>query len=556
MLTRAWSLCKLYAYTIIDLRLIQIFYRFKFSFRLRAVDNLSGVELKCREIQPLVAPWNGDHLSAHQTFCIFNRHYSLFDIGWSNTTVNVEKLWRYHQNYFNFINFRHDRQYSAWCANLILDWVDCNHKPSALTWDPYPISIRVVNWIRWHSHTTGLTKTCIKSLVSQVRWLRNHLEWHLLANHLFSNAKALVFAGCFFEGQEAATWLRDGLKIIREQLAEQILSDGGHFERSPMYHCAFLVDILDLINLAKNCPQHFSEKDVCKWVEVSHSVWSWAEAMTHPDGGIVFFNDSTLNHAPSLSDIKEYAARIGVKFGSQPSTSTMRKLLSSGFISLRRADLFLAVNVAPTKPRYQPGHAHADTLSFEASLWGCRLITNSGVSTYENGMVRSSERSSRSHNTVVVDGENSSEVWASFRVARKAQPFDLFINEDDGGIEISCSHDGYKRLSPDLVHRRTFEIQSRQLVISDRVKGTFNYATAYFHFDPSYELQKLSSDCSVLLCRNGIKTVEVIVQTGNGSLDKSFYSPQFFHRVERACLAVDLVDGISQISIRWGNISA
>ena len=78
------------------------------------------------------------------------------------------------------------------------------------------------------------------------------------------------------------------------------------------------------------------------------------------------------------------------------------------------------LDVAPVGPDYLPGHAHADTLSFELSLFGQRVLVNSGTSQYEAGPERSRQRGTAAHNTVIVDGHDSSEVWAGFRVARRA----------------------------------------------------------------------------------------------------------------------------------------
>ncbi|MFB1490650.1 MULTISPECIES: heparinase II/III family protein [unclassified Thiocapsa] len=43
------------------------------------------------------------------------------------------------------------------------------------------------------------------------------------------------------------------------------------------------------------------------------------------------------------------------------------------------------LDVAPIGPDYLPGHAHADTLSFELSLFGQRVIVNGGTSRYRIG---------------------------------------------------------------------------------------------------------------------------------------------------------------------------
>ena len=72
-----------------------------------------------------------------------------------------------------------------------------------------------------------------------------------MGNHVFANAKALVYAGLFFDGIEANDWLAKGMKILVKECNEQILPDGGHFELSPMYHAIVLEDILDLINICR-----------------------------------------------------------------------------------------------------------------------------------------------------------------------------------------------------------------------------------------------------------------------------------------------------------------
>src|SRR5207237_3863965 len=80
--------------------------------------------------------------------------------------------------------------------------------------------------------------------------LEARLETHLLANHLMKNIKALMFAGALLGAPESSRWWAKGEKLLKRELAEQILADGGHFERSPMYHAEALEDLLDIRTLA------------------------------------------------------------------------------------------------------------------------------------------------------------------------------------------------------------------------------------------------------------------------------------------------------------------
>ena len=81
----------------------------------------------------------------------------------------------------------------------------------------------------------------------------------------------------------------------------------------------------------------------------------------------------------------------------------------------------LVCDVAPIGPDHLPAHAHADTLSFELSFKGRRVFVNSGTSEYGLSAERQRQRGTAAHNTLVLDEENSSEVWAGFRVARRAR---------------------------------------------------------------------------------------------------------------------------------------
>ena len=57
------------------------------------------------------------------------------------------------------------------------------------------------------------------------------------------------------------------------------------------------------------------------------------------------------------------------------------------------------LDVAEIGPIYQPGHSHADTLSFELAK-GQKLIVNSGISSYENRCYL--QRSTKLHSTVEI----------------------------------------------------------------------------------------------------------------------------------------------------------
>jgi uncharacterized heparinase superfamily protein len=347
--------------------------------------------------------------------------------------------------------------------------------------------LRIVNWIKWVLGGHALPPECVESLAVQTRWLSQHLEIHLLGNHLFVNAKALVFAGVFFEGPEAEDWLENGLRILEREVREQVLPDGGHFERSPMYHALALEDMLDLINLAATSSETIPRPRrgfADSWLETVSRMRVWLPAMCHPDGEISFFNDAAIGIAPSPMELEAYAGRLGLPSVSVPGDGVAH-FPESGYIRVQRGAMVALLDVAPVGPDYLPGHAHADTLSFELSLFGRRVLVNSGTSRYGVGPERLRQRGTAAHNTVTIDGQDSSEVWGGFRVARRAKPFGLQIREDANGVHVVCSHDGYERLPGRPIHRREWRLSDHAVEIVDTVDGKFGEAVGRLFFSPS-----------------------------------------------------------------------
>jgi uncharacterized heparinase superfamily protein len=477
------------------------------------------------------------------TFEFLNESRRIPEGGWH--VIDASDLWRYNLHYFDDLNASGAQSRRAWHQQAIDDWVRSNSPGTGTGWEPYPISLRLVNWIKYSLSGQELSASAMQSLATQVRALCQRLEYHLLGNHLFANAKALVFAGLYFEGREADAWSNKGLSLLAREISEQILPDGGQFERSPMYHALALEDVLDLVNIAKTFPVGIPSRWaplVRSWPALGERMRGWLDAMCHPDGEISFFNDAAQGIAPAPAELRRYAYELLSASGKHEAVSErprLTHLAQSGYARAEAKDVVLLIDVAPVGPDYLPGHAHADTLSFELSLFGRRVIVNGGTSRYGTGPEREAERGTPAHSTVTVDGENSSEVWAGFRVARRARPFDLAIDETDQQLRISCAHDGYKRLPGKPVHRRSWQLRTGELRIEDRIEGKYGAAEARYHLHPSVEVIMDAPATSGLLRLPGGK--EVRWRSGSAArIDSSHYAPEFGRRLPTNCLTLML----------------
>lgn len=460
--------------------------------------------------------------------------------GWNDAAQSA--LWTYNLHYFDDLRRAGWRQRADWHVELIARWMAENPPPKGVAWQPYPTSLRIVNWIAWGLARGSLPAAAAAHLADQAAWLSCNLETHLLGNHLFANLKALVFAGCFFEGALAKGWLSIGLGRLETELDEQVLADGGNFELSPMYHGIFLTDVLDLVNLAQVFPGCLPDRLEEKLRETAGRMLGWLAVMTHPDGEIAQFNDAAIGMAPNLSQLGSYASALRIAPRDVGRTLenagvTARQLPESGYVRMECPRAVVICDVARVGPDYLPGHAHADTLSYELSVAGRRIVVNGGTSRYGNDAPRVRERSTASHSTVEIDGRSSSQVWSGFRVARRARPFDVSLDKAEAALRLSAAHDGYVRLPGAPIHRRTWTMGRHNLQICDNIGANLNACARHvLHPDAVEDLPEGLS----------------YAVREPAELRPARHAPYFGVSLETRAIVVPLVNGHAEICWCWG----
>ena len=117
-------------------------------------------------------------------------------------------------------------------------------------WLPYPAALRAWSWCGLYRDLvagTGLEAAFRRELAAHAGFLRRHLESDVGGNHLVKNLKALIGPRpCSSATSRCCT---GALRLLTEQLAVQVLPDGGHYERAPAYHCQVLADLIDVADL-------------------------------------------------------------------------------------------------------------------------------------------------------------------------------------------------------------------------------------------------------------------------------------------------------------------
>ena len=472
------------------------------------------------------------HRSVERPVCCNERSFKFLnheehfngEIEWNRSSVS--KLWLYNLHYFDYL-----QQPGISLENgfaMIQEWIARNPPFLGNGWEPYTLSLRIVNWIKFLGGEDLVMRNypdITDSIYLQARTLRRVLEYHLLANHLFKNGVALFFAGNAFEGKEAVEWCTKGKEILISQLKEQILQDGGHYERSPMYHAIILEDVLDCLNLQISIKQQ-DELFISYFRQTVEKMLGFMAAIVHEDGSLPRFNDTAEGIASSLEQLKLYAARLGVCIKSENGPSDVIEKPYFGLYTILKGNWRCIIDAGPIGPDYQPGHAHCDTLSFELSYNGKLFAVNAGTYMYA-GPERNLFRSTRSHNTLEIDGREQHEIWSTFRVARRGYPRNVSITQDQDVVRFRGQHTGYERLPGRPYHQRMVQLEESGMIVFDEVISKHKHrVNSYVHLHPGVEVTSINSN-SIEASLDGSAFLIEIGSQCKFTVEDYAFSPQF-----------------------------
>lgn len=531
-------------YTLKYLKFEQFWFRFLYHFK------KPNAPLVIESLSKLSWSWNGPAIYKQSIFDDSSVRFLSLDgtvrsvLSWNDPAK--EKLWLYNLHYFDDLNSNDYVKREKIHFNFINKWILENPACTGNGWEPYPLSLRLVNWVKWFSKQDNVEQKHLSSTLQQANALSQQLEFHILGNHLFANAKALTFVGCYINNGHAEKYLDLGLKLLDREIPEQFIEDGAHFELSPMYHEILLWDLLELIDLANTSHNKKLIQRLPYWQKVATKALDWLKSMIHPDGEVSFFNDSAIGIAAKPQQVFDYAQSIGLKvIDTLPNVITNKQ---SGYSRISLSLYTLIIDHANVGPDYLPGHAHADTLSFELSVGNERVFVNSGTSLYGVSNERLRQRKTAAHNTVVVDDEDSSEVWSGFRVARRAYAKLLSVSQSVTEVCLLANHDGYTRLKGKVSHSRGFITNNTEIKIKDDLSGHFSQATAFFHLHPSMEVEIITDNIVKLVTKSKIKLT--IHSTSSIQISDSTYHPEFGVSIKNKQLKMDLVDSQLNTVIR------
>ena len=542
---------KLYYFTIINLKLSQICYRVYYVIRNkffgRRLVNTIDLNIKTSDLNYLTQFINypNSFFKEKITFEFLGKKKSFISI--SEIVFDSQdygELWCYNLNYFDFLNqINNNFQLEK---DLIFEWVERNYKSENIVWDPYPVSMRLVNLIKWFSKNFNKfdkkTKIYFLKLIQQHDlYLRKNIEFHLDGNHLLENYISLLISSIFCNKDDL---LESDFNNLNNEIKNQFLVDNFHYERSIMYHNILVEKLLNIIAIGQN-KKHSSKFDH-KLSNLHNSISKMlivTNNFLYPTYSYPSFNDVVRYRDNRVIEIIKYSKNL--KFNSIKKHKNIN-FEASGYLKFELQNSIFIYDYGDIAPKHIPGHGHCDCFSFEFFHNNIPIIVNTGTSTYEYGDRRFKERSTSAHNTISFGGNEQDEIWSRFRVARQHTieyfKLDSFTkNKLFFSGSLSNYNNQYK-------HKRNVSIENNILTVKDKVESfdKKSLPSLNLHFHPNVKIVRKSEDNFLI---NETLVLE-IKNTKNILLTDYLYADNYGNLIGSLKIEAVLIENNSEILLK------
>ncbi|MCP4609783.1 MAG: heparinase [Planctomycetes bacterium] len=417
----------------------------------------------------------------------------------------------------------------AWClsgdirfANAVVEqldsWLKQNPYGVGMNWrSGLELGIRLINWV-WALDLIKESKVINDQLQNRILDSISRHIWEIdrkysrgssVGNHLIGEAAGVFVAACYYRNlRNAAKWRAKSRAILNREILNQTFPDGGPLEQTVGYHL-FELQFFVVAGIAARA----SGQDFPK------SYWSRLEKMFEflgvlsegckdlpafgdgDDGYVLDIGNDPRNAREWLavgavlferSDFKAWAGRYAEpvewllgKQGRQSfkaipepqnKTSISRAFKSSGYYLLQHGEfdsherISVIFDCGPLGMEPLAGHGHADALSFTLRAFGKDVMIDPGTYDYFSyPKWREYFRSTRAHNTIIIDDRDQSQMLGLFLWGRRAKAECLSWQPSDVGGKVIGQHDGYMNRDDPVTHKRMLDLDGQELVIRDDI---------------------------------------------------------------------------------------
>lgn len=446
--------------------------------------------------------------------------------------------------------FTDNEKYAKEIVNQIKDFIINNPLRYGANWVcAMDVAIRIVNmtiameFIRQSKEIDDIfIADFYKSLMEHVLFIEENIEWNddVTSNHYLSDISGLFIATALFGEinlfKDKAIF---ALKELETEIDKQVYDDGGDFESSVPYHRLvlelfflplFLTERINDFNFKENYKNkikkmffflkgarlqngnsvQFGDND--SGIYFKMGIREELNFKYLLDIGSVFFNEKDLKSGDEITEdvcwLFEKAEKKYLDF-EENNNNESHYFKNSGIVILNNEDTSMALSVMPNGQNDFGGHAHNDKLSFELCIKEKDFFVDPGTYLYTPlPEKRNFFRSTDSHNTVMIDGEEQNEYIDGTLFMLKNDANAKCIEYEDN-LFIG-EHYGYKKLKKgSVIHRRKVLFADNQYQFSDEFSTSTDHLYKWnFILHSDVKIEKIeknkvllkNQDIKVLLC--------------------------------------------------------
>jgi uncharacterized heparinase superfamily protein len=340
--------------------------------------------------------------------------------------------------------------------SLVDEWIALQGSWDPLAWQPEILSRRIIAWLAHaplilNDVDVGFYRRFLRTLTRQIRYLRSTAGRTRDGVPRLRARIALTYGALCLSGQ--TRHLDRETHNLAAELERQVLPDGGHISRNPGALIELMLDLLPL-------NQVFASRNVAPPSALLYAfdrITPMLRFFRHGDGQFALFNGMGPTHPDLVATILAYDDSQG---------TPVANASHSGYQRLEAADTVLIMDTGRPPPVDLSAHAHAGCLSFELSTKH-RIIVNCGVPEVGRANWRDVARATAAHSTVTFNDTSSCRFLdtQTFRrlfgspIVDGPRRVAVSREEDDKGITLRASHDGYLRRFG-LNHQRSLTLSA------------------------------------------------------------------------------------------------
>ncbi|MEL6561986.1 MAG: alginate lyase family protein [Bacteroidota bacterium] len=440
-----------------------------------------------------------------------------FDINHRNEDLvgNIKNTWeknRHHHLTILAVAFQltKNEKYAAEIDKQLKSWVQNNAYLVGVNWThPLEQGIRLISWVylyrllkesKYFDDIFGDEGYLWDSIYFHQRFIENTFSRGSSANnHLIGEMAGLYIASVvwpFYKKSER--WRKKALTVLNKEVCRQNYKDGINKELGFSYQ-SFVIQF-GLLSLFE-CSDDFDEAykaTLYKMITFHRGitdVLGFIPNYGDGDEGIVLqLNVFESKQLPWLNKLADYIflSETGDKHFSVDDIVSEE----AGIIALERKvnnlKVALYFDFGPLGMGKMAAHGHADALSFMLAVDEKEFFVDTGTYSYHNDLRwREYFRSTRAHNTLLVESEDQSDQQGPFLWGDHAHA--ELLNFQPDPLCMEAFHTGYEKYG--VKHIRKILLEDTQLIIIDKLEGANKKQVQIrFHLHPEVSVSQQKNE--------------------------------------------------------------